>query len=253
MFDWREFPKSSRPKLMIHSSLTTRHRVAELMDDPTLGQGAHRQALAGLGRINRISRSARVLLRFITRASPWPTDRPMQLLDVACGGGDVAIELGKLAKRRGLKLEITVSDISDQALRYAADRARDAKVDIHFSKFDAIGGPWAGRFDVVTSTLFLHHLPRAEAVALMRQMSEHATMVLIDDLRRTHLGFVLAWLGTRLVSRSRIVHVDGPRSVRGAFTVDEMQLMAIDAGLTPAAIYRHWPQRMLLYWDARHG
>jgi hypothetical protein len=42
--------------------------------------------------------------------------------------------------------------------------------------------------------------------------------------------------------------VDGPRSVAGAFTLDELQELARQSGLVGANISPRWPQRMLLTW-----
>ena len=46
--------------------------------------------------------------------------------------------------------------------------------------------------------------------------------VVISDLRRSRSGFVIAWIGTRLLSRSPVVHYDGPVSVRAAWTIREL-------------------------------
>ena len=106
------------------------------------------------------------------------------------------------------------------------------------------------QFDVVMCTLFLHHLSREEAAECLKKMFRAASeMVLVDDLRRTWLGYGLAQLGCQLLSRSPIVHVDGPLSVRAAFTESEIQVLSREAGLPAPKIVRHWPQRFLLRWD----
>ena len=99
-------------------------------------------------------------------------------------------------------------------------------------------------------SLFLHHLANDEALQLMRSMASAARQaVLIDDLLRTQWGYALCWVGCRILSRSPIVHVDGPLSVQGAFTVPEVRSLADQAGLSGARIKRHWPERFLLSWE----
>ena len=61
-------------------------------------------------------------------------------------------------------------------------------------------------------------------------------------------GWLLAHVGTRLLSRSWVVHTDGPRSVAGAFTVAELRELAAEAGLVGAEVAWRWPFRMLLTW-----
>jgi hypothetical protein len=98
-------------------------------------------------------------------------------------------------------------------------------------------------------SLFLHHLQTEDAKGLLSRMAEAARrMVLVNDLRRTRLGYALAYFGSRLLSRSRIVHHDGPQSVRAAFTSEEIGNLALEAGLEGATITHHWPERYLLSW-----
>ena len=58
----------------------------------------------------------------------------------------------------------------------------------------------------------------------------------------------LCWLGVRLLTRSPVVRVDGPLSVRAAFRAEEIGAMADSAGLDGARLTSHWPQRLLLHW-----
>jgi hypothetical protein len=100
------------------------------------------------------------------------------------------------------------------------------------------------------SRLFLHHLEEQDVVGLLQRMRESAALaVLANDLVRSRVGYWLAWWGCRALTRSSIVHVDGPRSVEGAFTLDEARDMASRAGLTGLRLTRHWPERFLLRWD----
>jgi hypothetical protein len=62
---------------------------------------------------------------------------------------------------------------------------------------------------------------------------------------------MLAYVGTRLLSASPIVHVDGPLSVAAAFTCVEAQELARRAGLEGATVARRWPFRFLLTWSRR--
>ena len=73
-------------------------------------------------------------------------------------------------------------------------------------------------------------------------------LVLVNDLVRNRSGYVLAWLGTPLLSRCGWSRIDGPRSVEGAFTTDEALSLAAEAGLDGATVVRRWPCRFLLTW-----
>ena len=103
-------------------------------------------------------------------------------------------------------------------------------------------------YDVVMTSLFLHHLERDEAARLLAAMRAAARrLVVIDDLRRDGLGLALAWLGSRTLTRSPVVRVDGPRSVRAAFTITEVRRLAEAAGWSrDLRVRTHWPRRFLL-------
>ena len=83
-------------------------------------------------------------------------------------------------------------------------------------------------------------------------MAAAANAVVVSDLRRTRLGLAMAHLACRGLSRSPVVHVDGPQSVRAAFTVEEFRRVADAAGLADVAIAKIWPQRFLFVWE-RNG
>ena len=71
---------------------------------------------------------------------------------------------------------------------------------------------------------------------------------LVNDLERSRLGWWAAYVGTRLVTRSPMVHFDGVVSVEGAFTADEALAVARQAGLDGATVRRKFPFRYLLSW-----
>ena len=131
-------------------------------------------------------------------------------------------------------------------MEHATEHARSAGAGVAFFEHDVLAGPLPVGYDVLTSSLFLHHLDEAEAIALLRAMGEAGELVLVDDLRRGPAGWVLAYAGIRLLSRSPVAHVDGPRSVEGAFTCDEARELARRAGWGNFVVRPRWPCRFLL-------
>ena len=222
------------------------------MDQPGLEEARHRQALDALNRVNWLSDSAGMVWPGIRRLARELAPRPVRVLDVASGGGDVALALSRKAARAGVPLQIEGCDFSPYACQHATERARRARADVRFFSFDALAGPLPAGYDVIMCSLFLHHLDEPQAVALLRAMSEAAAhLVLVNDLRRSRLGYVLAHIVARLVTRSEVVHVDGPLSVAGAFTIPEVEHIARQAELQGAVVARKWPERFLLSWSRR--
>jgi 2-polyprenyl-3-methyl-5-hydroxy-6-metoxy-1,4-benzoquinol methylase len=120
---------------------------------------------------------------------------------------------------------------------------------VHFFQRDVIIDGIPNKFDAIICSLFLHHLDENEASHLLRQMADSARyLLLVNDLERSRLGYVLATLGARALTRSRVVHVDGPLSVRAALSTTEALDLAERAGLKGSTVVRRWPCRYLLKW-----
>jgi 2-polyprenyl-3-methyl-5-hydroxy-6-metoxy-1,4-benzoquinol methylase len=221
------------------------------MDAPDLAAAAHEAALDGLARLNRWSRAAPTLWSAVARLArgAGAARRPLRLLDVACGGGDVPVALALRARRAGLDLQVSACDRSPTALTRARAHALRHGADVRFTPCDVLADALPGPAEIVTCSLFLHHLTDAQAVALLAGLGAAATRaVLVADLRRTRAGLALAGACTRLATRSPLVHADGPASVRAAFTPSELADLARRAGLHDARVRNTFPQRMMLTW-----
>jgi 2-polyprenyl-3-methyl-5-hydroxy-6-metoxy-1,4-benzoquinol methylase len=230
--------------------LTSRDRQPELMDEPDVAADLHADALRGLARINWLSGSARILWPALARAARATSEKPLRVLDLACGGGDVVVALARRAQRRQLPIEFAGCDKSAFAIETARRRAEAHGADVDFFPLDVLQESLPDDYDVIMCSLFLHHLTEHDAVLTLHAMSHGARkLVLVNDLRRSQVGFALAWLGCHVLTRSRLVHVDGPRSVRGAFSLTEFAGLARQADMQGATVARTWPQRMLLHWE----
>ncbi|MEM9355729.1 MAG: methyltransferase domain-containing protein [Pseudomonadota bacterium] len=238
-------------------SLQHRQLQPEWMDQPDLDERLHCDALRGLARLNWISYSARTLwqpiFEFAQQRRPSPS-RPIRVLDIACGGGDVTVALWHLAAAANLPLSIVACDISQTAIDHAQQLSSERSADICFEKRDVLEDPPQNAFDIVASSLFLHHLTEVQAVALLRSMANATShLLLINDLLRTRRGYAAAWFACRLLTRSPVVRVDGPRSVAGAYTIPEINGLCGQVPLPNARISRRWPERFLLEWKRENG
>jgi SAM-dependent methyltransferase len=234
---------------MFFSSLKQRDRQPEIMDQPGLNPADHRAALRGLARINFVSGSARILWPELQHEAHLQQTGPFTVLDVATGAGDMPIRLWARARRAGVSMRIAGCDISATAIAIARDAAARTGTEVEFFAADALKEGLPDHFDAITCSLFLHHLDEADAVEFLRRIAAAARkLVLVNDLSRSRFGLILAAVGSRLLTRSEVVHVDGPRSVRAAFTPSEALALANRAGLIGAKVVRRWPCRYLLSW-----
>lgn len=219
------------------------------MDDPAITPASHAQALAGLARLNRFSRGDAGLWRVLRDEAKAIAPRPLRILDLATGSGDLPIGIALRAKRAGLSFHISACDISPTSVAIAKRDAVRHGVAVDFYQHNVLGDPLPGDYDAVTVSLFLHHLSELDAIALLRIMAAKAErLVLVNDLSRGRMNVGLVTIATRVLSRSPVVHYDGPASVRAAFTPAEAKSLAETAGLTHASVRRQFPCRWLLSW-----
>ncbi len=231
--------------------MRTRVRVPELMDDPALDAAAHDQALAGLARLNAWSRSHWLLWDGIARHAREvnAAGRALRVIDIATGSGDAPIAMALRARRHGLKIDWTLCDASAHALSVATARATAAGVTVNTIVADAIAAPLPCEGDLVTCSLFLHHCDPDDATRVLAHMAAAAARAVgVTDLDRSRRGLALAWLGSRVLSRSPIVHFDALASVRAAFTCHEITALAGAAGLAEVSVRAARPARWTLWW-----
>lgn len=90
------------------------------------------------------------------------------VLDIGCGTGSLAIAAKRLVGSPGMVQGI---DASPEMIARARRKANKAGVDVSFTNGVVEGLPFPdGDFDVVLSTLMLHHLPREARQQCAREM-----------------------------------------------------------------------------------
>lgn len=226
----------------------SRVRVAERMDDPALPGPQHERALQGLARLNAVSASHRLLWPWL-RALAARSRETLHVLDVASGAADLPVRLDALARRAGVSLRWTLTDRSPHALDHALRRARAAGLSCEAVQVDALHDPLPPAH-VVMNSLFLHHFDAPDVVRILRNMRAAARRAVgVTDLRRTRLAMGLVWIGSRLVTRSAVVHFDATASVRAAHEPGEARTLAEQAGLHGAQVAVADPVRWRLWWE----
>lgn len=209
-----------------------------------------------------------VVNRWIAR---WPTlyrlhirplldsRTPTRLLDVGCGGGDVARALARWAERDGLRLEVTGIDPDPRAHAFVraegagreatmpepvtqTPAAREATGQQATMPEAATPEPTAparvtfrrastsdlvaegARFELVICNHVLHHLAPGLLGPFLEELGKLATRrVLVSDIERSRVGYLLFSLGTALPFRNSYIRTDGLVSIRRSFTAPELR------------------------------
>lgn len=219
----------------------------ELMDNPHVDAREHRAALAALRRSNRVLRFDARLARAVAKIAPRHDAR---IVELGTGGGGLLAALTHHFNRTERPHLLIGLDRSTFALTDARAYLAAAQTG-KFVAGDALRLPFADQsFDVVVCSLLLHHFDAESAIRLLQEAARVACRaVVVGDLNRGRLAWALTWLVTRLTSRSRLFHVDGPQSVRAAYQPAEVLALSAAAGLTAAKVRMKFPFRWIMIWQ----
>jgi ubiquinone/menaquinone biosynthesis C-methylase UbiE len=178
--------------------------------------------------------TTRELVHTIARRS---NQTELSLLEVAAGGGYVPACAALSLKEAGINLATTLLD------REATHLPKNGALRKIVS--DALALPFAdSAFDIVSSSLFVHHLSPQQVVEFVRESFRVSRIaVLINDVVRHWLHLAFAYAGTPLY-RSRITRNDAPASVKQAYTVQEVQRLLLQAGASRVEIQTRFFYRM---------
>jgi 2-polyprenyl-3-methyl-5-hydroxy-6-metoxy-1,4-benzoquinol methylase len=222
------------------------------MDDPELPEDVHQQALLGLARLNRVSGISGKIYRHLRQLALSHPNRTLRLLDVASGSGDLPIDWARRAKLDQIDLRIVTTDLSPTAIEIQRSAAQRWGVQIDVIEHNCMTDPLPGGFDVVTCSLFMHHLDRHEAGNLLRSMQQASEgSIIVCDLERSRTNLALVAIASRGLSRSGVVHHDAIISVRSAFTLTEFQSLAAEVLARPVQMRRLFPCRFMMTLDER--
>ncbi len=219
------------------TDLSRRSTAPELMDTDCADYADYRACLADLAKVNVLTLAHRPTLAFLERLrrdGRLPKDRPLRLVDVGAGYGDMLRSIAAWARRRRVPVKLIGVDLNPWAAR-AAIGATSTNAPIEWLTGDAFAHDLDP--DIIISSLFTHHLTDEE-LPLFLAWSERTARLgwFVNDLRRHSFprwGFgVLA----RLMRWHRFVGHDGVVSIARAFTPSDWRARLAEAGLPPGAV-----------------
>lgn len=225
----------------------------ELMEQPGLDKRELIRALRELRWVNRrLGGSAIILeaLQEVLRSQPAiGASEPVSILDLGTGSADIPLALADWGRAAGRPLRITAVDVHPTAVETARLLVRDYP-EIHVAREDALHLPYPPEcFDVVISSLFLHHLSPTEAVSVLKAMARLCRRgIIVNDLERHPLAWLGIWLLGALTGKGRVFRNDAPLSVLRGFTQSELQALSERAGMEGARLRHRRPYRWLLTW-----
>jgi SAM-dependent methyltransferase len=210
----------------------------EILDSGACSARDARGVLAAIGRVNRWFGGVATTQKMVERAAVATGTKQLSLLEVASGLGEVPELVRLKLARRGIKLQVTLLDRAQSHLPLRNGLGGNGVRESHGIVADALALPFSdGAFDLVSCSLFAHHLSAEQLAQFVREgLRVSRRALLINDLIRHPLHLSLAYAGYPLM-RNRVAWLDGLTSVRRAYVPDEIRGIVASAFSPEAAAH----------------
>ncbi|MGB6268842.1 MAG: methyltransferase domain-containing protein [Olleya sp.] len=201
-----------------------RSEEEEIMDDLDYNGPILHDALDKLAKINQWLGGNIVTINGLKQAlKNHPKNTPITIIDLGCGGGDILREVSRFGKNQGYSFSLIGIDANPNTIKYASklsqnyDNINFKTIDIFSAEFDAL------KYDLVLTTLFLHHFKEAQLVSFLKPVLKKAKLgIVVNDLHRHKLAYYLFKLLSTTIKNKTIVE-DGLTSVLRGFKRKELE------------------------------
>jgi SAM-dependent methyltransferase len=233
------------PSPIDFSRRTQPEDLPERMDQPC-SRDELRACLRDMVRINRLLLGYRPTFHWLGSLRLERLGRPVRILDVGCGDGDLLRRIGQWANTRGIAVELTGLDVNPNCLAIAREMTNGA-APVQWVEGDVFSFSPTALPDLVLSSLVAHHLSDSELVRFLGWMEQNAMVGwFVNDLSRAPVPYhLLGWFARALRLNPYVQH-DGPVSIARAFQPDDWRNLCARAGLpeSDVAIRAFQPARL---------
>jgi SAM-dependent methyltransferase len=150
------------------------------------------------------------------------------VLELASGAGGFAFELDRLARKHGVQVQVTGSDIVPLYVTRGNDKARKDASAVSFERVDALdmSALGDGAYDILFIAQSVHHFSPGQLARMIAEARRVATtaFVSVDGFRS--LGMVAFVSGTALLSLWPAMVHDAVISVRKFYSEADLEAIA---------------------------
>ena len=197
-----------------------RIRGREYLDDPRADPQLAVRSLRDVARANRLFGGASAVLAELrpVLAAARRRDRPLTVLDVGAGAGDIVARVRAEGERCGVVVRTLALEVTHALAAACRRHAGDAVAG------DARALPFGDRsVDVVTCSQLLHHFDDVGVRALLAELQRVARLrVIVADLRRAWAAAGGLWHASWALGFHPVSRHDGVVSVLRGFRTHEL-------------------------------
>ncbi len=225
---------------------THRSNETELMDDFSMKGELLRDTLDKLGKINKWLGGNYVTLDGLKQLlKNQPLGKTYTIIDLGCGHGDILRQIADYGRKHNYMFNLIGIDANQDAIDYAVELSKDYD-ELSFKNLDIFSKDFENLdYDIVLSTLFLHHFNQDEIYTLLKKIiSKVKVGIVINDLHRHKMAYGLFKLLGLVISNHMIVQ-DGLTSILRAFKRKELENISKQLNLKSQI---HWKWAFRYQW-----
>jgi len=196
----------------------------EIMDDFSIKGILLRDTLDKLTNINKWLGGNNVTLNGLKKIlKNHPKENNITVIDLGCGDGDMLRRIADYGKKKGYTFKLIGVDANKDTVEYATHLSRNYQ-EISFVCQDIFSDEFKdNNYDLVLSTLFLHHFNEDEIVTILNRIHKKTSIgIIINDLHRHPLAYYLFKL-LSLVVKNKMVKQDGLISILRGFKRHDLE------------------------------
>jgi 2-polyprenyl-3-methyl-5-hydroxy-6-metoxy-1,4-benzoquinol methylase len=203
----------------------------EQLDDLNLGGETLHRALQSLGRINRWFGNHRAVIKAI-HAVYKNQERPLRIIDLGCGGGDLALAVARSLRRHKIEFTIIGIDGNANTVAYARNKCA-AYSEIGFLQADILDKHFRIQpCDILISSHFIYHFTSEALVDFLKHnLSAISTAFIFSELKRDRLAMRLFKCSHGILPISRLAKEDGLLAIQRSFAEKEWLDILQQAGI----------------------
>lgn len=226
---------------------TYRSTEDEIMDDLSMEGEMLRQTLDKLAQINqRLGGNQATINGLQTLLKTESKDAVISIVDLGCGSGDMLRAVADFGRKNNFIFKLTGIDANEYTINYARKLSVNYP-EISYIKMDILADEFSGiAFDIVITTLFLHHFTNQQIEDLLIPVVNKARIgVVVNDLHRSSAAYYLFKV-ISLFLKNPMVKKDGAVSVLRGFKKND--LISISKKLKDSVSTIHWKWAFRYQW-----
>ncbi len=205
--------------------VNTKYRSTEqeIMDDLFMEGEMLRKTLDKIAAINkRLGGNQATIHGLNTLLKTEPAGTSISIIDLGCGSGDMLRAVADYGRKNNFIFKLTGIDANEYTVNYARKLSANYP-EISYIKMDVFSDEFSGiAFDIVITTLFLHHFTAQEIERLLTPIVNRVRIgVVVNDLHRSRVAYYL-FKAISFFIKNPMVKKDGAISVLRGFKKNEL-------------------------------